>query len=91
MTPINGSWDGRILPAAAMQTIMIWFFRSNGVPAGLPALNPRNAIVPEEDDAYFTGVTMTVYDNLPCSGTTEINYWLSIDDGGYLDRNNRLG
>ncbi|WP_035242487.1 PilC/PilY family type IV pilus protein [Desulfobacter vibrioformis] len=48
---------------------------------GVASLESENAIVPEDDEAYFTAVTMTVYDNLPCSGTTEINYWLSIDDG----------
>ena len=48
---------------------------------GIASLESDNAIVPADDDAYFTSVTMTVYDNMPCSGATEINYWLTIDDG----------
>jgi type IV pilus assembly protein PilY1 len=49
---------------------------------GLASLTPEEAIVPEQGDAYFTAVTMTVYDYMPCSGDTEIIYSLSIDNGG---------
>jgi type IV pilus assembly protein PilY1 len=39
------------------------------------------AITPTDPDAYFTSVTIEVYDNMPCSGKTSIKYYLSIDGG----------
>ena len=49
---------------------------------GIASLQSSAAIVPEDEDAYFTAVTFEVYDNMPCPGYTEINYAISIDNGG---------
>ncbi len=49
---------------------------------GIASLQSSAAIVPEDEDAYFTAVTFVVYDNMPCPGYTEINYAISIDNGG---------
>lgn len=48
---------------------------------GIASLQSSQAIVPADEGAYFTAVSMTVYDNMPCTGSTEITYWLSIDNG----------
>ena len=48
---------------------------------GLVQLQSSKAIVPEEADAYFTGVTVQLYDRMPCDGKTTISYYLSIDNG----------
>ncbi|WP_212637654.1 PilC/PilY family type IV pilus protein [Desulfocicer vacuolatum] len=48
---------------------------------GIASLQSSAAIVPEDEDAYFTAVTFVVYDNMPCSGLTEIDYSISIDNG----------
>ena len=49
---------------------------------GVASLQSGAAIVPVDEDAYFTAVTFVVYDNMPCSGETDIVYFLSIDNGG---------
>lgn len=48
---------------------------------GVASLTSTAAIVPADEDAYFTAVTFMVYDNMPCAGATEIVYSISIDDG----------
>lgn len=40
-----------------------------------------NPITPEEAEAYYTGVTATIYDYLPCTGVTNLTYSISIDNG----------
>ena len=41
----------------------------------------KNPIVPAVAEAYYTGVTATVYDYMPCDGKTDIKYYVSIDKG----------
>ncbi len=48
---------------------------------GIASLSSTEAIVPDDEDAYFTAATLVVYDNMPCSGQTEIIYSISIDNG----------
>ncbi len=48
---------------------------------GIASLLSNKAIVPDDEDAYFTAVTFVVYDRMPCPGETEIVYSLSIDNG----------
>ena len=48
---------------------------------GTAELKSSMAISPTEEDAYFTAVTLEVYDNIPCPGQTGITYYLSIDNG----------
>ncbi|RPJ14842.1 MAG: DUF2341 domain-containing protein, partial [Deltaproteobacteria bacterium] len=38
-------------------------------------------IVPQIAEAYYTGVTATVFDYMPCAGKTDVKYYLSIDNG----------
>jgi hypothetical protein len=40
-----------------------------------------NAIKPDDPDAFFTGVTMSVFDDMPCAGKTNITYSVSSDNG----------
>jgi hypothetical protein len=48
---------------------------------GVAELRSENAISPIESNAYYTAVEMEVWDNMPCSGDSDIEYYLSIDDG----------
>ena len=48
---------------------------------GTAQLTAEKAITPGAEEAYFTGVTLQVYDSMPCPGKTDINYYLSIDYG----------
>jgi type IV pilus assembly protein PilY1 len=48
---------------------------------GMAQLLSEHAIRPDKEDAYFTGVTVRLYDRMPCSGKTKITYFLSIDNG----------
>jgi hypothetical protein len=41
----------------------------------------RQPITPVNAGDYYTGVELTVYDNLTCAGKTDIGYFLSIDNG----------
>jgi type IV pilus assembly protein PilY1 len=41
----------------------------------------RQPITPRNAGDYYTGVTLTVYDNLTCAGKTDIVYYVSIDNG----------
>ncbi len=48
---------------------------------GVAELQTSQAIEPAEAGAYYTAVLFDVYDNIPCSGQTDINYYVSIDNG----------
>ncbi len=48
---------------------------------GRVELSEDNAISSGSADTSFTGVTLEVWDYIPCSGDNEINYQLSIDNG----------
>lgn len=48
---------------------------------GVARLEMAQAIEPDEAGAYYTAVQFEVYDNIPCSGKTDINYYVSIDNG----------
>jgi hypothetical protein len=48
---------------------------------GFAELNSNKAIAPEQTGAYFSGITIQVYDQMPCRGKTNITYFLSIDNG----------
>ncbi|MCD4688057.1 MAG: DUF4114 domain-containing protein, partial [Desulfuromonadaceae bacterium] len=48
---------------------------------GIAELQTSQAIEPVEAGAYYTAVLFEVYDNIPCSGQTDINYYVSIDNG----------
>jgi type IV pilus assembly protein PilY1 len=48
---------------------------------GVAQLQSNKALVPDEEDAYFTGVTVRNYDRMPCGGKTTVTYYLSIDNG----------
>jgi type IV pilus assembly protein PilY1 len=41
----------------------------------------KTAITPVNAGDYYTGVTLTVYDNMTCAGKTDIVYYVSIDNG----------
>jgi hypothetical protein len=41
----------------------------------------KSAITPVNAGDYYTGVTLTVYDNMTCAGKTDIVYFVSIDNG----------
>jgi type IV pilus assembly protein PilY1 len=56
-------------------------FRIDRQTGGSTELQLAKAIEPSDPDAYFTSVTISVYDNMPCSGKTTIKYYLSIDGG----------
>lgn len=48
---------------------------------GVAELQTSQAIEPAEAGAYYTAVLFEVYDNIPCNGQTDINYYVSIDNG----------
>lgn len=56
-------------------------FKVNRKTGGVAELKSTEAIVPAEDSAYYTAVTFEVWDSMPCSGSAEINYFVSIDNG----------
>lgn len=60
-------------------------FRIERKTGGTAALKPEEAISPESDNAYYTGVTIDVWDIVPsgriCDGQAEIKYFVSIDGG----------
>ncbi len=43
----------------------------------------RQPITPVNAGDYYTGVTLTAYDNMPCAGKTDVVYYLSVDNGAY--------
>jgi type IV pilus assembly protein PilY1 len=43
---------------------------------GVAQLQPNKTIVPDQEDAYITGVTIEVYDQMPCEGKTNVTYQL---------------
>ena len=48
---------------------------------GMARLQSNKAIVPDQANAYFTGVNVKLYDQMPCAGKTSIAYYLSINNG----------
>lgn len=56
-------------------------FRIERKTGGIAQLQSSEAIVPAAADAYYTAVNFEVYDNMPCSGDTDITYYVSIDNG----------
>ena len=48
---------------------------------GMAQLLSTSAITPAQEEAYFTGVTVRLYDRMPCAGKSKITYNLSIDNG----------
>ena len=46
---------------------------------GLASLD--KPITPDDAEAYYTGVTATLFDYMPCTGVTNIKYYVSIDKG----------
>ncbi len=56
-------------------------FRIERRTGGTAQLESTEAIAPTDVDAYFTAVTLEVYDSMPCTGKTDITYYLSIDNG----------
>jgi type IV pilus assembly protein PilY1 len=62
-------------------------FKIDRKTGGVAQLQSQKAIVPTDNngnpvaDAYFTAVTMEVWDDMPCHGKTKITYWVSIDNG----------
>ena len=58
--------------------------------AGSAQLLAAEAITPGGPDAYFTGVTVKVYDQMPCAGETTITYQLlhrNTPDGSFQELN----
>ncbi len=56
-------------------------FRVDRRTGGSASLQSSQAITPIDTEAYFTGVTFEVYDNMPCNGQSNIKYYISIDNG----------
>ncbi len=50
---------------------------------GTVQLKPEAAIKPSGDDDNINGVTIGVWDFMPCPGETDITYYLSIDAGAH--------
>ncbi len=57
---------------------------------GTAQLLPDKALVPDQDNNFFSGVTIEVYDRMPCSGKTAITYELLHDDHRH-DNNDSKG
>ncbi len=56
-------------------------FRIERQTGGVAELKSEQAITPTNTEAYYTAISLEVYDNMPCSGDTTITYYLSIDNG----------
>jgi type IV pilus assembly protein PilY1 len=62
-------------------------FKVDRKTGGVAQLQSEKAIIPTDlegnpiSGAYFTRVTMEVWDRMPCNGKTRIRYWASIDNG----------
>jgi type IV pilus assembly protein PilY1 len=62
-------------------------FKIDRKTGGVAQLQSQKAIIPKDENgnplsgAYFTAVTMEVWDDMPCNGKTKITYWASIDNG----------
>jgi hypothetical protein len=41
----------------------------------------RQPVTPVNAGDYYTGVTLTAFDNLPCAGKTDVVYYVSVDNG----------
>lgn len=64
-------------------------FRIERKTGGTAALEAENAISPADSSAYYTGVTIDVWDYIPntgtCRGKTDIKYYVSIDGGDHWE------
>ena len=56
-------------------------FRIQRQTGGNAQLTSNNAISSADPNAYYTSVVFGVYDDMPCSGQTNITYYLSINNG----------
>ena len=56
-------------------------FKIHRKTGGVAELKTTEAIEPDNEASYYTAVNFEVWDNMPCSGTTEISYFVSIDNG----------
>lgn len=56
-------------------------FKIDRKTGGIAQLKSSQAIEPDDVNAYYTAVTFEVWDSMPCSGNTEITYYVSIDNG----------
>lgn len=56
-------------------------FKIHRKTGGVAELKSTEAIEPEDINSYYTAVTFEVWDSMPCSGNTEISYFVSIDNG----------
>jgi hypothetical protein len=59
-------------------------FRIERRTGGTVELKPEYADIPSTANAFYTGVTISVYDRMPggtCAGKTNIIYYVSIDNG----------
>ncbi|MDY0262680.1 PilC/PilY family type IV pilus protein [Syntrophotalea acetylenica] len=48
---------------------------------GVAQLKSSEAIEPDEEGAFYTAVEIEVWDSMPCSGQSAIDYYVSIDNG----------
>ncbi|MGE4545150.1 MAG: PilC/PilY family type IV pilus protein [Pedobacter sp.] len=48
---------------------------------GVAQLESSQAIEPTDTEAFYTAVEIEVWDNMPCAGQTDIDYYVSIDNG----------
>ncbi len=64
-------------------------FRIERKTGGTASLRPEEAIVPPNENSYYTGVTIDVWDIIPntgsCRGKTDIKYYVSIDGGDHWE------
>ncbi len=63
---------------ADFNDLVILLERKNG---GSTQLKSVNALSPPDANAYITSATIDVTDNMPCSGSTSIRYYVSVDNG----------
>ncbi|MFP4387752.1 MAG: PilC/PilY family type IV pilus protein [Desulfococcaceae bacterium] len=81
-------------------------FRIERKTGGTASLKPEEAIVPADANAYYTGVTIDVWDYIPgesssaCKNKTDIRFYVSIDGGenweevrewNFVEETNRSG
>jgi type IV pilus assembly protein PilY1 len=48
---------------------------------GVAQLRSKKAIAPKKTKGNITGVSVQLYDRMPCGGKTNLTYYLSIDNG----------
>ena len=57
--------------------------RTGGIAELAPAaaITPKHADGSEDYNSFYTAVNLEIYDHMPCSGLTQITYWVSINGG----------